>query len=160
MKKTVIVLALAALLIAPSCAKPEQTETQNAPTQNEAAAPEQATAAEESAQPYTFAGTYMEENADPESTYMRADISGNVIEINWIMDSGKTVALYWAGTFQQPTGADDYTFDSANDTEKTGSAILASSDPTKSMTVSGQSVSFSVTAMGLTRTVRLIPSEG
>lgn len=155
MKKAVIALALAALLIVPSCAKPEPE-----PAQDEATAQEQTPAEEKPAAVYTFAGTYTEENADPSSTYMRAEISGDVIEINWIMDSGETVALYWAGTFQQPTGADDYTFDSANDTEKTGSALLASGDPTKEMTVSGQSISFSVTAMGVTRTVRLIPAEG
>lgn len=156
MKKTVIALTLAALLIVPSCAKPEPDAAQpvtDAPAQTPGEA-------ENAAQPYTFAGTYTEENADPASTYMRAEISGDEIEISWIMDGGETVALYWAGTFTQPTGAEDYTFESANDTEKTGSALLASKDPTKEMTVSGQSVSLSVTMMGVTRTVRLIPAEG
>lgn len=154
MKKIAIALSLAALLIVPSCAKPEPDQpVTDAPAQT----PGEAEAA---AQPYTFSGTYTEENADPASTYMRAEISGDAIEISWIMNGGETVSLYWAGTFVQPTGAEDYTFDSENNTEKTGSALLASGDPTKAMTVSGQSVSFSVTAMGATRTVRLIPAEG
>ena len=57
--------------------------------------------------------------------------------------------LYWAGSYIAPTDSKTpYTWDSVNDTEKTGSAILASSDETKTFTYSDDTISYSVTAAG------------
>ncbi|WP_455955348.1 hypothetical protein [Actinomyces sp.] len=48
-----------------------------------------------------------------------------------------------------------YTWDSVNDTEKTRSAILASSDETKTFTYTDNTISYSVTALGITKKVVL-----
>ena len=72
----------------------------------------------------------------------------------WVADDTK--ALYWAGSFTAPTTADEpYTWDSANDTEKTSSALLASEDATKTFTYKDGTLSYEVTAMGVTKTVTM-----
>lgn len=159
MKKTLAVILASMLLFAGCSAKPQETpsseptEAENAP----AAAEQEA----EAGNPDKFEGAYIEEDASGKDTYMEAVIEGDKITVNWNMNGGETIALYWAGTFEQPQGRGDYTFDSVNDKEKTQFALLASSDETKPMTVSGGKISFSVTAMGVTTTVRLIPvAEG
>ena len=52
-----------------------------------------------------------------------------------------------------------YTWDSVNDKEKTDSAILASGDDTKTFTYKDGQLSYSVSAMGNTQTVRLEKQE-
>ena len=65
-------------------------------------------------------------------------------------------ALYWAGSYVAPTDSKTpYTWDSVNNTDKTGSAILASSDETKTFTYSDDTISYSVTALGVTKKVTL-----
>ena len=67
-----------------------------------------------------------------------------------------TISLYWTGSFVAPETADEpYTWESANDTENTGSALLASGDETKTFTYQDGQISYDVSAMGMTQTVRL-----
>lgn len=107
--------------------------------------------------PEKIEGTYVTEGYDPDGTYLAAVISGEEIEVYWMADRGQTMALYWAGSFTQPTGTDEYSFDSANDTAKTAAAVLASSDPTKAMIVKNGTVRFSVSVQGVTKSIRLVP---
>lgn len=155
MKKTLAVILASLLLFAGCSAKPQETPSSE-PTEagNAPAAAEQEA---EAGNPDKFEGTYIQEDAAEKETYMEAVIEGDKITVNWNMNGGETIALYWAGTFEQPQGRAEYTFDSVNDTEKTQYALLASHDETKPMTVSGGKISFSVTAMGLTTTVHMIP---
>lgn len=80
-------------------------------------------------------GNWKQTNSKSNSSYQVATISGNTIEIYWVSDNGDTKSLYWAGTFVAPTVADEpYKWDSKNDHSKTESAMLASSDDTKTVT--------------------------
>ncbi|GAB3410153.1 hypothetical protein GCM10027515_30140 [Schumannella luteola] len=105
--------------------------------------------------PADLVGTWKQSNSSSPDTYQEATITADAIEINWVSDGGDTKSLYWAGTFSAPTAAGKYTWTSANDTAKTDSAILASSDPTKDFTFEGDEISYSVSALGTTTTVRL-----
>lgn len=73
-------------------------------------------------------------------------------------DAGDTKSLYWAGTVEVPAEGDSFTFDSANDTAKTDSSIMALGDATKrfTFTFKKDELSYEVTAMGTTMTVRLV----
>lgn len=88
------------------------------------------------------------------AAYQTATITDDTITIYWV--TGDTKALYWAGTFTPPTTADEpYTWESANDTEQTSSALLASSDATKVFTYQDGQLSFDASAMGVTKTFRM-----
>jgi len=104
----------------------------------------------------SLVGTWKQTNANSETTYHKAVITEDRIEVYWIMEDADTEALYWAGTYEAPTTSDKkYTWDSANDTEATSSALLASSDPTKTFTYDDGVLSYSASAMGVTQTVEL-----
>ena len=101
-------------------------------------------------------GDWKQVNAASEDSYQVATIQGDTIEIYWVTESSETKSLYWAGTFVAPETADEpYTWESANDTEKTDSALLASGDETKTFTYQDGQISYDVSAMGMTQTVRL-----
>ena len=88
-----------------------------------------------------------------------AVITNTDITVYWVMDNGDTKSLYWAGTFVPPTDTTEpYIWDSQNDTEQTGMAILASGDDTKAFTYSDGFISYEVSALGTTTTVRLSKS--
>ena len=95
--------------------------------------------------------------AQQEEAPQPPDLTGEwvqVITVNW--NAPDTTALYWAGSFEAPTTADEpYSWDSANDTEQTANALLASPDETKTFTYEDGQISYSVSAMGVTTTVKL-----
>ena len=106
--------------------------------------------------PPDLTGQWKQTNSNSSDSYQTATISGNTIEVYWYTASDQTSALYWAGTFEAPTTADEpYTWDSVNDKEKTDYAMLASGDDTKTFTYKGGKISYSVSAMGVTTTVEL-----
>lgn len=168
MKKKLAVILAFLLLFAGCSAKPQESpstepaETEKAPAAEEPEAEAEGPEAESATgNPEKFEGAYIQEDADSKETFMEAVVEGDTITVNWNMNGGETIALYWAGTFEQPQGRAEYTFDSVNDTEKTQYALLASHDETKPITVNGGKISFSVTAMGATTTVHMIPgAEG
>ena len=99
-------------------------------------------------------------NNNSEDNYQRAIIQDGQIEIYWVTESDDSESLYWAGTYVAPEIAEEpYTWDSVNDKEKTDSAILASGDDTKTFTYKDGQLSYSVSAMGNTQTVRLEKQE-
>ncbi|MEW1980765.1 DUF5067 domain-containing protein [Citricoccus sp. NPDC079358] len=96
------------------------------------------------------AGAAGEGNASIQS----ATIVDDTITVYWINDGEK--ALYWAGTAELPEGAEgSFTFDSENDTSKTDTALLASSDNTKTFTFEDETLSYEVSALGETWTAEL-----
>ena len=103
-------------------------------------------------------GNWIESGWQDADTYMLCVVSDSEIEIAWCMDGGETVALYWAGTAPAPTEPGDYTWDSANDKEQTDYAILASSDDHKTFEYHADTdeITYSQSAMGVTRTVHMI----
>ena len=81
-----------------------------------------------------LAGEWKQKNNKSDDSYQAATISGDTIEIYWMSDNGDTKSLYWAGSFEAPTTADEpYSWTSKNDHSKTESAMLASNDDTKDM---------------------------
>lgn len=133
---------------------PEDTSTSSS-SSSEEKAPE-AEQTEEAPEPVSLEGEWKQNNSnDPENSWQSATITGNTIEVYWVGDAGDTKSLYWAGTVEVPAEGESFTFDSVNDTEKTKSAMLASGDETKTFTYDNDELSYEVTAMGTTMTVRL-----
>lgn len=101
-------------------------------------------------------GEWTQTNSESETSYQEATITGETIEIYWVNADSDTKMLYWAGSYVKPTTGDKkYSWDSVNDTEKTGSALLASSDETKTFTFEDDVISYSASAMGVTKTIKL-----
>ena len=122
-----------------ACGETNQTDLENEP-----------------ATPPDLVGEWKQTNSDAEDAWQAATIAGDAIEVYWVSDNGYTKALYWAGTFDAPTTADEpYTWESVNDKEQTDMAILASGDDTKTFTYQGGVISYEVSAMGVTQTVKL-----
>ncbi len=113
-------------------------------------------ASQEPATPPDLTGQWEMVNKEggEDAAYQTATITDDTITIYWV--TGDTKALYWAGTFTPPNTADEpYTWESANDTEQTSTALLASSDATKVFTYQDGQLSFEASAMGVTKTVRM-----
>lgn len=120
--------------------------------------PAPGTTAEEAApaEPLDLTGEWKQTNSNSEDSYQAATISGDVIEVNWVNDADSSTAIYWVGSYDAPTeDVTEYTWDSANDTSKTETALLASSDPTKTFTFKDGVLSYELTAMGVTMTVEM-----
>lgn len=101
-------------------------------------------------------GEWKQVNSNSDTSWQSATISADTIEIYWISDNGNTTALYWAGTYTAPqTGGELYTWESANDHAKTDLALLASGDDTKTFTYQNGQLCYSVSALGVTTTVKL-----
>ena len=97
----------------------------------------------EVATPPDLTGEWVQSNSDSKESYQAATISGDTIEIYWVNTDSESKSLYWAGTFVAPETADEpYTWESANDKEKTGSALLASSADTKTFTYEKGEISY------------------
>lgn len=106
--------------------------------------------------PADLSGDWKQVNSASDTSYQVATISGDVIEIYWYDEEGETKALYWAGSFEAPpTGDEPYTWESVNDKSKTDTALLASGDDVKTFTYQNGQISYSVSAMGVTTTVKL-----
>jgi hypothetical protein len=110
---------------------------------------------EQQEQPADLVGEWVQSNSASADSYQSATIAADTIEINWISETDDTRALYWAGTYEAPTTAGPFDWASQNDTSKTDSAMLASSDPTKNFSYNDGVISYEVTAMGVTKTVKL-----
>lgn len=103
-----------------------------------------------------LAGTWKVEGSDPDS-WQELTISGDVMTIGWVSDGGDTRALYWAGTYPAPTEpSDTWSWTSENDHEQTDTALMASSDETKDFEFDGEQISYSVSALGITKTVHAV----
>lgn len=126
MKKTIFALALAVSMLTACGGKAEATSD--------------------------LSGTWTSEKSG--DSYQEAVITDNYIEINWM--SKDTKSLYWAGSYIAPESAvTEYSWTSENDTEKTGSALLASGDDTKEFTYKDGVISYEASAMGTTKTIKL-----
>ena len=98
-------------------------------------------------------GNWVQVNAQSE-TVQTATITEGSIEVYWVTPDMKS--LYWAGTVVTPAdSSQSFTWDSVNDTSKTASALMASGDETKAFAYENGELSYEVTALGQTVTVRL-----
>lgn len=109
---------------------------------------------EETPKPVDLAGTWKQTNSNSEDSYQAATVTGDTIEIQWVAPDAKS--LYWSGTVEVPQdGSTDFTWDSVNDKTKTDKSIMASGDDTKTFTYKDGELSYEVTALGTTMTVRM-----
>lgn len=151
MKQKILVLLLGAALCfsLAACGGTESESVASVPAAS-------SVASQSEPQPPDLSGEWKQVNANSEDSYQSATIAEDVIEIYWVTESTDTKSLYWAGSFVAPETADEpYTWDSVNDTEKTGSALLASGDETKTFTYQDGQISYDVSALGMTQTVKL-----
>lgn len=149
MKKRILILMATALCLAIAGCGNEQAASPGS-------GDEVNTTEQETAVPPDLTGEWKQVDGNSEDSYQTATIQDGTMEIYWVTDGGETKALYWAGSYTAPTTADEpYSWDSVNDTEKTDSALLASGDETKTFTYSDGQITYDVTAMGITETVKL-----
>lgn len=93
---------------------------------------------------------------DPENAWMAATIEGDTITVNWVSDGGDTESIFWVGSYEAPDTTDDaYDFTSTRDAAATDNALLASTDDTKDFSYSNGVLSYKVTMMGTSTTVKL-----
>lgn len=84
---------------------------------------------------------------------MTAEVTPGRIAVYWNSDG--TQALYWAGSFPVPGGPDKTKTVTSAAAPENQTAIMASSDPQKVFTVTRNGISFSVTALGMTKQTTL-----
>lgn len=150
MKKKILTAMIAAAILAMLTACGGTASTDNGSAENTASQK-----AEEK-QPADLTGDWKQVNSSSDDSYQQATISGDTIEIYWVSDNGDTKSLYWAGSFEAPTTADEpYSWESKNDHDKTDSALMASSDDTKKFTYEKNQISYEASALGTTATIRL-----
>ena len=157
---TIMSVLLVASLGACSAAETSSSTPENsAPAVNAVdseEASESSSEVEPTPEPINLDGTWVQINNASEDSYQEAVISGDTITINWVTASTDTKSLYWAGSVEIPENAgDSFSWDSQNDTEQTQAAIMASGDDTKTFTCENGQISYDVSAMGMTQTVRL-----
>lgn len=124
----------------------------------ESAQPQEAeqVASSEQAAPLDLSGSWKQTNSNSSDAWMEAEISESSISVDWVTDNGDTRSIYWVGSYEPPTTAgDSYSWDSANDTSQTENALLASDSEAKAFDYSNGELSFEVTMMGTTTTVRM-----
>ena len=110
------------------------------------------------AEPLDLTGNW--EEKDTSDGYRAGYIKDDKIYLFWVSDGGDTKMLYWAGTYAAPT--DDtvpYTWESVADKEQTGSALLASTDDSKTFTYEDGELTYSASAFGATKKMRLVKTD-
>ena len=149
MKKSALALILVLLLALSACGGGTDGESTAPPVSDPAPAPTEAA-------PADLTGEWKQIDGNAEDTWQSATITEDTIEIYWVSDGGNTKSLYWAGSFAAPQTAEEpYTWESANDTEKTEFALLASTAESKTFTYENGEISYEVSALGTTTTVTL-----
>ncbi|SFR62996.1 hypothetical protein SAMN04488591_2572 [Microbacterium azadirachtae] len=109
---------------------------------------------QEKPKPADLTGDWIQENAGDSS--QSATVTADTITVNWVSTKDDTTAIYWAGTYQAPTDAGNFTWTSTRDKETTDKALLASTDATKDFAYADGKISYKVTAMDVTKTVTLV----
>lgn len=164
MKKKMFAVLLAAMLAASlvACSSAETSSSASESSAPAVSAADSGEASEASSEveptpePINLDGNWVQINNASEDSYQEAVISGDTITVNWVTASTDTKSLYWAGSVEIPENAgDSFFWDSQNDTDQTQSAIMASGDDTKTFTYENGQISYDVSAMGMTQTVRL-----
>ncbi len=115
--------------------------------------------AKEEAKVPDLKGSYKQTNSNSEDSYQVAAIDDDTITIYWFTASDQTTALYWTGTYEAPTEAGKYSWNSKNYHDLTDYALLASGDDSKTINYDNGEISYEVSMMGVTTTVTLKKSE-
>ncbi|MCR6711195.1 MAG: hypothetical protein NVV57_00245 [Demequina sp.] len=160
MKKLIAPLAIIATLALAGCSSsddPTQASGESAqPTATAPAQQEQTSPAETEQAAPDLTGTWKQTNSNSETDYQQATITDDTISIDWVSDDGDTTSIYWVGTFVAPTdAADSFVVTSERDKEATDTALLASTDDTKDFTFEDGVLSYKLSALGTTMTVKM-----
>lgn len=84
--------------------------------------------------PPDLTGEWKQTNSNSEDAWQSAEIADDTIEIYWVSDNGETKARIGPVLTPPPPRADEpYTWQSQNNKDKTGTALLASGDDEKSL---------------------------
>lgn len=146
MNKLIAPIALTAALLLTGCSGPV-----SAPAGTEDAPP-----TKEEPRAHDLTGEWRQSNSASKDSYQQATITADTITVDWVSDGGDTTSIYWVGSFTPPTDASEpYMWTSQRDSAATESALLASRDDTKEFTYEGDSISYKVSALGTTTTVKL-----
>lgn len=146
LKKPIAYLAVAAALALSGCSGASNTSPSTA----------EPTTTQEAPKIPDLTGSWKQSNPNSEKSYQQATITADKMTIEWVSDGGNTTSIYWVGTYSGPTSAGEpYTWTSQRDVEATKSALLASSDATKEFTYEAGAISYKVSALGTTTTVKL-----
>ena len=109
---------------------------------------------EKKTEPLSLVGEWQE--AQQNSTYHIATITDDTIKVYWYTPKDETKALYWEGTYEPPKDdAKTYEWTSKANREALDSSLLASRDSEKKFAYDGKYLTYEVTAMGVTKKVRL-----
>ena len=131
-------------------------QTETAPELSEAPESAETTAVEQAPEVPDLTGEWKQSNSNSEDSYQQATITADTITVEWVSDGGDTRSLYWVGSFEPPMEANEsYTLTSEGDVEAMQSALLASSEESKNFTYENGEISYEVSALGTTTTVRL-----
>ena len=116
---------------------------------------------EEEEEILSLVGNWEEEETG--DSYQAGFITEDSITIYWMSvdeDGNTSASLYWAGTYEAPTeDTDSWSWDSVNDTDQTGSALLASDSETKTFTYEDGVLSYAVTLLGTTNIYELVSTD-
>lgn len=146
-----------------SDADPAESAVSEATVANEADAAETpedeaqgAEAPEPAVEPVDLTGEWTQVDGNSSETYQTASVTGDTITVYWVNEADDTTALYWVGTYDVPEdGSESFTWTSEGDVAQMETALLASSSETKDFAYEGGTISYEVTAMGMTTTVEL-----
>jgi len=161
MKRKLAMAMLACTIVLAGCGS-SNTDTTSTETATDAATTEAKAEAStvEEVEPLSLVGNWMQEGKEGEDSYQAGYVSDDRIEIYWVLDGGDTTMLYWSGTYDAPTeDVSEYTWDSVNDTTRTGSALMASGDDTKTFSYADGKISYDVSIGGETATVTLVTTD-
>lgn len=146
MKKLIALLALAAAISLTGCGGTGVTPAGTVDSKATQVAPKVP----------ELTGAWKQSNSASEKSYQQATITADKITIEWVTDGGDTTSTYWVGTIKAPTdGSEPYKWTSKRDAAATKSALLASTDDTKDFTYEADTISYKVSALGTTTTVKL-----
>lgn len=106
-------------------------------------------------QTLSLSGKWKQSNSKAEDAWQAITIKKGVIQIWWVSDGGDTRSVYWVGSYVTPEASEDaYEWTSKRDKKKTDSALLASTARTKKFTYANGVLSYEVTMLGTTTTVK------
>lgn len=139
MKRLLFIIALCIFLFSCGSAVPEteqsQTVQEPAPTvtkETETSSPD--TEPAPTADPQNIPvldGLWIHEDFTTAETSMVGKILDGVVEVWWTMDYGRSMYLYWSGTYDAPTAEGYHEWESVNNKKETLLSIMASDEETK-----------------------------
>lgn len=167
MKKRVFAFALAIILgstVISGCgggsASSQSQQESSSDAQNVEKAADNNAETEEVLEPLDLTGNWAQKGKEGSDSFQAGYIADGIIELFWISEGGENHMLYWSGSYEAPTSAEDvYTWESVNDKIKTDSALMASSDDTKIFDYKNGEISYEVSIMGQTGTITLVRSD-